>query len=116
MTAISHVTKTFAVGQSQSASLMLNQWMLSGMQISGSHLTATSITFLVSDKGDTYYPLYDSTSTEVSITTGSYARAYSLKPTDFYPWNYVIAREGTSASPVLQTDVAQDFDFVIRST
>jgi hypothetical protein len=106
---------SFAVGQSQTEAIKLNEKTICGLIVTGSHITATSITFLGSGDGVTYYPLYDDASTEVSITTGSYARAYSLLPTTFYAWNYAKVREGTSASAVLQAGSDINIEIITRN-
>lgn len=106
---------SFVVGQSQTNSIVLDERVLTGITISGSTITGTKITFLVSTDGTNFYPLYDSDSSEVSITTTTAARSYNLKPTIFMPWNYVKARLGTSASAVLQATVNSLVEFIMDS-
>jgi hypothetical protein len=97
------VTKTIAVGQSQSDALTTNEMVLAGFVISGSGASATTMTYLVSPDGNIYYPLYDSTGTEVQTTiSSSSAIAYSTDVAAFLPWTSVKFRLGTSASPVNQ--------------
>lgn len=106
---------TFVVGQSETPVALLNENSLSGIIVTGSSITGTKITFLVSNDNTTFYPLYNSTSEEVSITTTTSARAYSLEPKDFLPWLYVKARLGTSASAVLQATIDQSVELIMEN-
>ena len=74
--------------------------------ITPSTWTAAAITFKVSMDDVTYYPLMDSTGTEViipsaSIPTGA-AWACALDPRNFVGWKYVKIQSGTNASNVNQ--------------
>jgi hypothetical protein len=93
---------TMVTGQSQSEEIQLNEYMMCGI-ISGSALTATTLSFLVSVDGDTYYPLYND-SGEVSLTGmgGGVAKAVSLGAVDFFPWNFAKIRGGAAASATNQ--------------
>jgi hypothetical protein len=104
---------TFVVGQSQTSFVKLNDKVLTGIIISGSTTTGSLVTFLVSNDNITFYPLYDSTSAEVSLTVTDAARAYNLNPEVFMAWNYIKARLGTSASAVLQTDQDTEVEFIV---
>jgi hypothetical protein len=106
---------TFVVGQSQTGIIKLNERVLTGVIISGSTTTGSLVTFLVSNNGTNFYPLYDSTGTEVSLTVTTAARAYNLNPEVFMPWNYVKARLGTSGSAVLQTIRDSGIEFIADS-
>jgi len=96
-------TATFVSGSSQTGAVFLNEMTLTGVIITGSSMTGTTVTFLVSHDGKTYYPLYDSDSTEVGLTVSASPRGYNLNPTAFMPWNFVKARLGNSASAVAAT-------------
>lgn len=109
------VSASFVVGESESSPIQLNEGTLAGITITGSSLTATSVTFLGSTDGTNYYPLHDEESEEVTLTTGSVARGYSVDTNTFFPWNWIKAREGTSASPVNQTIEFQDIEFNIKT-
>ncbi len=102
---------SFVVGQSQTNAVQLNELSLTGITVSASTITGTTMTFLVSTDGINYYPLYDNTGTEVSLTIGAAARSYNVDPTVFFPWNFVKARLGTSASPVLQATYDTQLQF-----
>jgi hypothetical protein len=93
---------SIVVGQSESNIFQLNEATAVGVTISGSVLTGTTLSFLVSDRGTDFYPLYDDEGTEITVTAGSSARCLSLNPNHFFPWNFVKCRLGTSASPVNQ--------------
>jgi len=64
--------------------------------------TAADITFSVSNDGATFTDLYDSTGTEVKVTTGSGARMIALSAGDYWPVRFLKIRSGTSATPVVQ--------------
>ncbi len=68
---------------------------------------AGAITFKVSNDGVTYYPLFDSSGTEVSIPSASIAtaesRAFSLDPAVFVGWKHIKIQSGVNALAVAQT-------------
>jgi hypothetical protein len=106
------ISKNFAAGESQTEAIQLNeQFTLTGITITGSKISGSLMTFLVSDDGTNYYPLYDSSSAEVSLTTTTEARSYALYPFSFLSWNFVKGRLGTTGSPVLQATVDQEIIF-----
>jgi hypothetical protein len=111
---MARISGSFIIGQSQTGTAQLNAETLSGFTITGSKITGTSVTFLVSDDGTNFYPLYDKDSTEVVLTTTTAARSYSVDMGTFYPWNFVKARLGTSASAVLQSGADQSVEFVTQ--
>lgn len=95
------VAKTIAVGESMTEGIPQNEQSLVGIT-TGSVLTAGALTFLGSlDEGSTYHSIYRETA-ELSVTTASYTRAFTLTPEDFYGWTHIKIREGNSASAVLQ--------------
>lgn len=102
-------TGSIVVGNTTTNPIKLNELNAVGIT-TGSNITATTLTFLVSVDGTTYTPLYDSASTEVSLTVTTAARSYSLSPGVFYPWNFVKIVEGTSASNVAQKTVTTFID------
>jgi len=108
------ITGSFVIGQSQTNSILMNENTLVGLTVTGSYLTASEITFLVSTDNTNFYPMYNSSSTELSITTGSYARSYSLDAESFFAWDYVKARQGNSASAVNQTEKDIDVKFITK--
>lgn len=95
---------TIPVGQTTSGSIFLNEGALIGLAISGSIITGSLVTFLVSnDNGVNFNSLYDADSAEVSLTvTSASPRNYALNPTHFIGWDIVKLRLGTSASAVAQ--------------
>jgi hypothetical protein len=106
-------TITLGVGDTISSSISLNGWTPTGIIISGSSLTASKLTFLVSNDNSNFYSLYDQT-TEVSVTTGSYLRAYSLDWTKMQGWKFMKIRSGTSASAVAQATIKTDIEVNIK--
>jgi len=97
---------TFVSGSTQTNTIFLNEKTLTGLIIAGSTITGSTLTFLVSHDGTTFYPLYDSDSAEVNLTVSASPRGYNLNPTVFMPWNFVKARLGNSASGVAATEDA----------
>lgn len=108
------ITGSFMIGESETSPILMNENTLVGLTVTGSYLTASEITFLVSTDGVDYYPMYDSASAELSLTTGSYARSYSLDAESFFAWDYIKAREGTSTSAVNQTAGNIDIEFITK--
>lgn len=97
---------SFLVGQTETNTVFLNEGVLTGIVIAGSTITGSTLTFLVSHDGQTFYPLYDSDSTEVTLTVAGSPRGYNLNPSTFMPWNFVKGRLGNSASAVAATSNA----------
>jgi hypothetical protein len=92
-----------SIGQTTNSSpVKLNDMTLFGLT-TGSSLTGTTLTFLVSNDNVTYYPLFNKNG-EVSCTSmgGALAKAIALTPSDFLAWTFVKVVEGTSASGVAQ--------------
>jgi hypothetical protein len=102
---------SIVVGNTTSNPIQVNNFIFAGLT-TGSSLTGTTLSFLVSNDGTNYYPLYDNTSTEVTLTVTTAARAYALNPNNFYPWNFIKVREGNSASQVAQASANALFTFV----
>jgi hypothetical protein len=93
---------SIVVGGTMTNVITLSEFQALGIT-TASNVTASTLTFLVSLDGTTFYDLYDETSTEVSITTSASAnRAYRLNVPSLLGWNKFKIREGTSASPVAQ--------------
>lgn len=97
-------TDTFLASASTitTGSFPLNDLTLVGI-ITGSNLSASAVSFQVSNDNIRYYSLF-SEDGEVTISGvgGGSAVAISLDPGDFYAWNWVKVRQGTSGSPVTQ--------------
>ena len=106
------ITGTFAVGQSETEVIQLNDMNLLGIVITGSYLTGTKMTFLGSEDGTNFYSVYDDTATEVSLTLASASRCHSILPQNFLPWHFIKGRLGTAASAVLQTTQPQPVKFI----
>jgi hypothetical protein len=101
----SKIIKTSAsivIGATTSNPIVLNEMTPVALMTSASVVTGTAITFLVSTDGNTYVPLYDETSTEVSLTNTTAARAWSLPVKNFLGWTFMKVRLGTSASAKAQ--------------
>jgi hypothetical protein len=114
MTVLSTISGSIVIGQSQSNALVLGENHAPVAITTGSNITATTLTFLTSNDNVTFTPLYDNTGTEVSLTSGSFARTYALDVTTFYNSAYLKLRGGTSASAVNQTAVNTPFVLVTR--
>jgi len=99
-----YTAASIVIGNSITNAIQLNQASALGIT-TGSSLTSTTLTFMVSVDGSNFYSLYDDSSIEVSLTTASVVRAYNLPIAKFYPWNWFKIREGTSASPVNQATI-----------
>lgn len=90
------------IGATTSGSITLNQMTPVALMTSASVITGTSITFLVSTDNSTYVPLYDETSTEVSLTFSGSPRAWGLPIKNLFGWPFMKVRLGTSASAKAQ--------------
>lgn len=110
------VTQTFAVGASQTGIVQLNDtYTLTGITITGSSTTGSLITILGSYDGVNFYPVYNSSSAEVSLTSGSVAKSYALDPNAFLSYDFVMARLGTSGSPKLQATANEEILFHLKT-
>jgi hypothetical protein len=113
-------TATFVAGATatgtQTTAVTLNEKVLTGIVVSGSIITGSYITFLVSNDGTTFYPLYDSSNTEVTLIPTSASRAFNVNPENFLPWSFVKARLGTSASPKAQATYDTTIEFITRDS
>ena len=101
----SKIIKTSAsivVGNTTSNAIVLNEMTPVALMTTGSVITGTSITFVVSTDGTTYVPLYDETTTEVSLTFAGSPRAWNLPVKSFLGWTFMKVRLGTSASAKAQ--------------
>jgi len=115
MSNVRTISTSIAVGQSRTEAIALNQFGVTGMFVSGSRCTASYVGFEVSPDGNTYYPLIGIDNAEVLVTVTTASRAFALETNDFIGWNHIKIREGTSASPVLQSGFAQPISLMIRS-
>lgn len=105
---------SIVVGNTTTNPIQLNSYIPTGLIISGSVVTSSALTFLVSDDGTTYYPLYDDLSSEVSLVDANVARAYKLDATVFSAWNFMKIREGNSASAVAQATYNALFKLIMQ--
>ena len=105
---------SIAIGSSTTDPVVMNQMTLCGI-ITGSTLSASTLSFLVSNDGDTYYPLFGTSGSEITISASPMARGYALETGNYFPWQFVKLREGTSASAVLQASNNADVTFLLRS-
>lgn len=99
---------TIADNASLSDALFLGGYLLKAVVIPATWVTATVITFSVSQDGTTYYDLYkdvNGTLTEVSVPVAA-SRFIVMDPTLFWGIQYLKIRSGTSGSPVNQTEDA----------
>lgn len=104
---------TLGIGDTTTGTICLSGAVPVGLIVSGSSLTASKLTFLVSNDNSSFYSLYDQTS-EISVTTGSYLRAYSLDWTKMQGWKFMKIRSGTSASAVAQATIATKIEVNIK--
>lgn len=109
-----YVSGSIVAGQTTSNAILLNEFMVWGI-VTGSNVTASTLSFLGSADNVTYVPVYDNTSTEVTSTSssGSY-KGYALNPISFAPYNFIKVREGTAASAVVQQAVNTLFTISLR--
>lgn len=110
-----NISASIVAGNTTTNAIQMNNYDAVGMIVSASTLTATTLTFLVGNDGTNFYPLYDDSSTEVSISASKVARAYSLPIDAFFGWNFMKVREGTSASAVAQATYDVPITIVTRS-
>jgi hypothetical protein len=101
MTLKKTVSASFVVGNTTTNSFFLQGGIPVGIIFSGSTISASNVTVLVSMDNSNFYPLYDETS-EINISASSVARAYSVNWTKVQGWNYMKLRLGNSASAVAQ--------------
>lgn len=111
--ALYKTTTTIAVGETVTDTIFQNEQVLVGI-ITGSVITADELTFLGSFDNENFYSIYNETD-EVSVTTASYARGYTLTPEDFLPWRFIKVREGNSASAVAQATYDAVFDLIFTN-
>ena len=113
---LANLSGSIVAGQTQSNAIILGENHAPVAIVTGSNITSGSLTFLVSSDGTNFSPLYDSTSTEVSIgnTSGSY-RTYHLDITNFYSVTAIKVRSGTAGSSVAQSGVDTNFTIVTRN-
>jgi hypothetical protein len=110
------VNGTFTIGLSETDAVQLNEvYTLSGLTITGSCITGSLISFLVSNDGSNFYPLVNSSSTELTLTVSASARSFATDWNSFLSWNFVKARLGTSASAVNQKTYNQPIIFECKS-
>ena len=99
---------SFVIGQSQTGTAQMNEQLTPvGVVITGSSISGSLVSFLGSDDGASFYSVFNSSSTEVTLTTTSSARSYALDPNAFLGWNHIKARLGTSGSAKLQATYDQ---------
>jgi len=110
------VTDSFAVGASETSVVQMNElYTLSGLILSASYVTGSLVSFLGSMDGDSYLPIFNSNSAEVTLTVTGAARFYSVNPSDFSGWNFIKARLGTSGSAKLQAVQPEPVTFVLKA-
>jgi hypothetical protein len=109
------LNETISVGDTQTGTIILNKYALNGFLISGSVITGSQVSFLVSTDGTNFYPLYNSSGTEITIPVTSSGRGYSLDYTVFKPFNFVKLRLGYSGSSVAQKTYELGIDFLLTS-
>lgn len=106
---------TIVVGSTQSSAIPTNERVATGFIVKDTLITGSLVSFLVSNDGVNYYPLYDSSSTEVSLVVSSIPKAYSLNPEAFIGWNFIKVRLGTSASAKAQVTSDTGIEIVTDS-
>jgi hypothetical protein len=109
------ITTSIAVGATTTDAIKLNEVNNPVGITSGSGISASALTFLVSNDNITYTPLYDKSSTEVALFSGSVARSWALDIPNFYPWLFMKIREGTSTSAISQKTVDVNFTVSTRN-
>lgn len=110
-----YISDNFLIGNLfSSTSIVLNEKALCGLIISSSTITGSLVTFLGSRDGINFYPIMNNSSSEVTLTVSASPRCFSLNWQDFFPYGYVRARLGTSASSVMQKTYNTPIDFILR--
>jgi hypothetical protein len=94
-------TATIANGASLSDAVAMNEGHYPIAIIMPAAWTAASLTFQASVDGSTYNNLYDTSNTEVSVSTAA-SRAIRLDPADWAWVSYLKVRSGTGGVPVNQ--------------
>ena len=97
-----YISGSIVAGQTTSSRFILGETNTPIGITTGSNITGTKLSFLVSNDNITYLPLYDATSTEVSLTVTTAARAYELEPLNTWAWRFMKVYAGVSASAVAQ--------------
>jgi len=109
------ISGTIKVGDTTSDVIKLNEVNNPVGITTGSGLSASALTFLVSNDNITFTSLYDKASTEVALFSGSVARSWALDIPNFYPWLFMKIREGTSTSAISQKTVDVDYFISTRN-
>jgi len=107
------VTGSFVIGNTTTNPIVLNELTLTGIT-TGSNLSGSLVSFLVSNDNTTYAPLYNDSSVEVTLNVTTAARSYALDSKNFFPWSFVKLRQGASASAIAQTTVNSFVDFSLK--
>lgn len=107
MSVYKSIPATFVVGQTETEIISLNEGSLSGIVISGSNITGSLVSFLVSSDGTNFFPLFNESNTEVTLVVSSTPKAYALATQNFIGWLYIKARLGTSGSAKAQSGSSQ---------
>lgn len=95
------IEATIPNGEALSEWLDLGERRLAGL-IMPAGWTAAAISFDVSpDQGATYFPLFDESNAEVSLTVAA-GRAHAFPVSRMIGWNYIRLRSGLSGAPVNQ--------------
>jgi hypothetical protein len=116
MTLRKSLSGNFAVGTSETDAIQLNElYTLTGVIITGSYTSGSLMSFLGSDDGTNFYPIYNSSSLEITITTTSASRCYSINPDDFLGYNFIKARLGSSGSAKNQATQPQPIIFTLKT-
>lgn len=106
------VSASIGIGETQSTPVLTNEGSLAGFVITGSVVTGSQVSFLVSADGTNYYTLYNQAGTEVTIPVSGCARAYNLDENTFKPWNYLKLRLGYSGSSLAQATYPLGITFI----
>lgn len=106
---------TVVVDDTESGIIYLNETVPTGFIVSGSVITGSLVSFLVSSDGVNFYPLYDSSSSEVSLAVSTTPKAYNLNPEVFMGWNFIKTRLGTSGSAKAQKTYDVQFELITDS-
>jgi hypothetical protein len=92
---------TISSGAATSSALNMKNKVLMALKTPSTWTTA-DITFQVSIDGTNYNDLYDSDGEEVTFTVVAGKQQYSKDPIAYIPFNYLVIRSGTTATPVNQ--------------
>ena len=108
------IPATFVVGETETEAFSLNEGSLSGIIISGSNITGSLVSFLVSSDGTNFFPLFSESNVELTLVVSSTPKAYALTSESFGGWRFGKIRLGTSGSAKAQSGSPQPITIIAK--